>query len=300
MRTFIAIALAWLLAIAGPSSAQMTLTGAGSVKVPQVSGGCSQATAFLSRTSGLDTTHTSLYTTMICGMVADGDFASLDVIYILATQNSATALLNLTSSSFALTPQNSPTFTADQGYTGDGATSWLNTNWAPATNGVNYTLNSASFGAYILTNRTGASGNTSILGSFSSSFTDETFFRPNVDGAGTNFVSFNANTGVSIGAAVVTSQGSWIASRVSSSAVNLYRNGNITPLGTGTTASGTISLISMALLGINNNNGGVNSPSTDQLAAAFFGGALSAASQQRISNRINAYMSGLATPVNVY
>jgi hypothetical protein len=37
MRTFIAIALAWLLAIAGPSSAQMTLTGAGSVKAPQVS-----------------------------------------------------------------------------------------------------------------------------------------------------------------------------------------------------------------------------------------------------------------------
>lgn len=36
MRTFIAIALAWLLAIAGPSSAQMTLTGAGSVKAPQV------------------------------------------------------------------------------------------------------------------------------------------------------------------------------------------------------------------------------------------------------------------------
>jgi hypothetical protein len=32
MRTFIAITLAWLLAIAGPSSAQMTLTGAGSVK----------------------------------------------------------------------------------------------------------------------------------------------------------------------------------------------------------------------------------------------------------------------------
>lgn len=32
MRAFIAIALAWLLAIAGPSSAQMTLTGAGSTK----------------------------------------------------------------------------------------------------------------------------------------------------------------------------------------------------------------------------------------------------------------------------
>jgi hypothetical protein len=37
MRIFIAIALAWLLAIAGPSSAQMTLTGAGSVKAPQAS-----------------------------------------------------------------------------------------------------------------------------------------------------------------------------------------------------------------------------------------------------------------------
>ena len=38
------------------------------------------------------------------------------------------------------------------GFTGDGATSYLNLNWNPSTNGVNYSLNNACFGVYSRTN----------------------------------------------------------------------------------------------------------------------------------------------------
>jgi hypothetical protein len=46
---------------------------------------------------------------------------------------------------------NSPTFTANQGFKGNASTSYLNTNFNPATSGVQYTLNNASRFIYLKT-----------------------------------------------------------------------------------------------------------------------------------------------------
>src|SRR5262249_49915232 len=54
----------------------------------------------------------------------------------------------------SLTPVNSPTFTGQQGYTGDGSSSYLNTGYAAGINGVNFTQNSASWFIYIQTMET--------------------------------------------------------------------------------------------------------------------------------------------------
>src|SRR2546430_1348992 len=80
-------------------------------------GGGSHAAAFLARTSGLDGTHTTAYTDFINGLDTDSLFSKFDLIQIYATQDSTTALLNLVSTSFNATPLNSPTFTADRGFT---------------------------------------------------------------------------------------------------------------------------------------------------------------------------------------
>jgi hypothetical protein len=96
-------------------------------------GGCSQATAFLARTSGLDSTHTTAYTTLICGLVTDGVWARLDILYVFATQDSTTALLNLTSTTYSATAVSSPTFTADQGYLGNGTTSYVDLGFKAST-----------------------------------------------------------------------------------------------------------------------------------------------------------------------
>src|SRR5258706_16256620 len=79
---------------------------------------CASAAAFLARTSGLDATHTNAYINLICGLVSDGIFSKLDALYIFATQDSTTAMLNLISTSFtASTFSGTLTFTTDRGYT---------------------------------------------------------------------------------------------------------------------------------------------------------------------------------------
>ena len=77
------------------------------------------------------------------------DFAEFDRLYIHGLSNSVAARTSLANpTSTMITAVNTPTFTANQGYTGNGTTSYLDTNYNPSTGGVKFTLNNASFGAY--------------------------------------------------------------------------------------------------------------------------------------------------------
>ncbi len=121
---------------------------AGTSPVPRSGGGsgCSQATQFLNRVS-VDSTHQAAYTTMICGLVTDGVWSQLDLLYLLATQNSSAALTNLVNSTFSVSAVGSPSFTADVGYATSTAANYLNFGWA-GTNGPNWAQTSASFGGW--------------------------------------------------------------------------------------------------------------------------------------------------------
>src|SRR5215471_17837360 len=79
-----------------------------------------QASAFLARTSGLSTQERNAYINLINGLVSDGVWSLLDALYVMATNTTSTAALNLVSTSFSLVTHGSMTFTADVGYTGDG------------------------------------------------------------------------------------------------------------------------------------------------------------------------------------
>lgn len=88
-------------------------------------------------------------TTCIGSLKAAGVWSKLDLLYVLAAADSQAAGLNwLNPSTFALSAVSSPTFTTDRGYTGNGTSSYLDTGWDIATNGVTATLNSAHIGAY--------------------------------------------------------------------------------------------------------------------------------------------------------
>ena len=81
------------------------------------------------------------------------NFTEFDRLWIFGLSDSIaarTSLVNPTSK--MITEVNSPTFTASKGYTGNGSTSYLNTNYNPSTQGVKYTLNNASGLAYLSTN----------------------------------------------------------------------------------------------------------------------------------------------------
>src|SRR5574343_1234161 len=72
-----------------------------------------------------------------------------DVIYLLANETSEAGLKNLVKrSSDATIGAETVTFTADEGFAGDGVGGYINTNYNANSDGVNYTLNDASFGIY--------------------------------------------------------------------------------------------------------------------------------------------------------
>lgn len=286
-----------LLLAAAPASAQMMATGIGGGGFgASAGGGCTEATTFIARTSGLSGTESSAYTTMICGMVTDATWAKMDLLYIFATNTKTTANLNLKSTSFTITETGPNTFTADQGYVSALANN-LNTNWTPSVNGVNYTLNSAAVGVYDRTNRTSTdtSQQIGVEGTASASLVSLSVLNVFASGAqyDVNEQNFPAWTGAT------TAQGSWAANRTASNLVTLYRNGS----SVNSNSSPVQNVPNSAPLGIlcpNTNAGAVNTGacSSDQIAAAWVGGGLTATDIQNIMARINTYMT--AVGANVY
>lgn len=257
-------------------------------------GPCSQATTFLARTSGLSGTESTAYTAMICGMVTDGTWSLLDALYIFATNTTTTANLNLISTSFGLTKTGTVTFTADQGYTGNGTTGFLDTGFVPSIAGGNFQRNSASIGAYVLNNRlsganyaefgTDGTGNNTFDTAFLPWYTDNNSY-------------WDVNGNAATAAAAVTVRGSWIITRTGSTARARYLNG---AANTSSSASSTgLATLSVLILAEREGTSGAASAfSADQLSAAFVGGGLTATQAGQIAARINAYMTALG--INVY
>lgn len=89
--------------------------------------------------------------TMVLDMVTSGVWDKMDRIFIFAihTNVNGEALIDWKDpTSNYCTLVNDPQFTALEGFTGDGATQYIDSNFSPDLDGVNYTLNSASIAAY--------------------------------------------------------------------------------------------------------------------------------------------------------
>lgn len=106
-----------------------------------------ETTAFLARANAvtaLDTTHTNAYKALINGLVSDGIFAKLDILFVFATQSQGVSLLNLVNSTYSASVGASPNFTADRGFKGNSTSGTLiSTNYNPSTAGGHFTSSSA-------------------------------------------------------------------------------------------------------------------------------------------------------------
>ena len=71
-----------------------------------------------------------------------------DCEYILAGETAESSLKNLVKNAHHAVAVNSPVFTAFEGFTGDGISSYLDTNYNPNTEGFKLTLNDASIAIY--------------------------------------------------------------------------------------------------------------------------------------------------------
>lgn len=119
------------------------------IHVEPPTGDAAETTAFLARAVGLDTPHIDAYRNFINGLVTNNLFSTFDVIHMYATQNAATAVLNLVSTSYTAVPQGSPAFQADRGYSGvfGSSTVYVNTTFNPST-ALHLSQNSAAVGAW--------------------------------------------------------------------------------------------------------------------------------------------------------
>jgi len=189
-------------------------------------------------------------------------WAKLDVLWMLAAHDAQAGRLNWKApASFALTEVNSPTFTADRGYAGNGTTSYLDTGWAASTNGVQFQQNSASILAYNLST---AAGNGALIGLASGlgfnifpSFSGSVFHRV-------------ADTPESGGFATASKRGFHHGDRQSSTARTGYRNG--VSIG----SYGSVTSLARSASVFRTHSQAAGSFSSDQIAMIGLGGSLNA------------------------
>jgi len=94
---------------------------------------------------------------LMLDLKSSGAWVKLDTFAMFATDGSSNFALIDWKRLTTYTAINSPTFTSNGGFAGNGLTSYVSTNFNPATSGVNYTLNNASRSFWV-DNRTILSG----------------------------------------------------------------------------------------------------------------------------------------------
>lgn len=208
---------------------------------------------------------------------AAGIWTKLDVLYVLAAHDAQAARLNWKADAYSLTAVNSPTFTTDRGYAGDGATSYLDTGWDAATNSINYKQNDATIFAW---SRTAGQRNSYWVGTGASG---EIRIRPRTSG---DMLSYSVNSSGVVSLANTDGSGLLAVSRSSSTAMQSYRNG----AALGSAGAGTSVTLSSVDINIGRCNGGFNSA---ECAAFGLGAQLNATEHAALYAALNTYLTAV-------
>jgi hypothetical protein len=218
---------------------------------------------------------TLLIDDLITTLVDAGVWAKLDILYVLAAHDSQAALINwIDPAGVAGTAVNGPTFTADRGFAGDGATSYIDSGIRLDTLGGNYTQDSACMFVWSLTDA--ADDDYYDIGT-------GTQARLNARRT-TGSMLTRANDGTNSAVAVADSLGLSMWSRGASGSYDRYRNA--TSLGAASVAS----------IGLDNTNldvlrGGPGQYSARQIAVAGVGGYLDASEQGALHGALSDYLT---------
>jgi hypothetical protein len=194
----------------------------------------------------------TLQNQLVVDLKAGGVWSKLDTFAVFATDgNSNFALIDWKRLS-QYTAVNSPTFTTNVGFTGNGTSSYVNTNWNPFLQGVNYQLNNASIGAWRFNNIT--SGASRLMGAttdLSLREDNNTVHRVNsatnasvaLNGGGTGLRVLNRTNSLNIQMIVnnTLDQATQLSSSIPSSNLHLLSRGDL--------SSFSLSTISIALAG---------------------------------------------------
>jgi len=224
---------------------------------------------------------------MIAGMKKDGDWTKADRIAVVATETQAQAKVYLNSpNSTQVSEVNSPTFTAKQGYTGNGSSMYLNMNYNASTDGVQFTLNSGAIHSY---RRSANVQEQNFHGSNDAS--SRAIYLRERGTSNTTVGRINA-AAASVSGANTDGRGFFTAVRTASNANAVYKNGS--SLGTDTTASVVVPNVNNFCIAANN-NGAAFGYSAGQFS--FFAFTSGTVSFSNMYTRVQNYMTRIGAQV---
>lgn len=213
-----------------------------------------------------------------------GVWRHLDRLWLFAAENTPSALIDLVARSRA-TPVNDPAFETDRGYTGNGTSQSINTNFNASTAGGNFTLNDAGMGVWIVTPPR-VTGGFEIANNYSA----YSFFG--VNGMNASTMRWAVNSAKNIEPLVTNSYiatGWFHTLRMASNVDMLLRNGS--SLAISSQAAGALMNREHHVLSY----GAVSSFSDAQVGAAFIGGSL-ASTAPEFYTAMRTYMTTVGVP----
>lgn len=201
----------------------------------------------------------------------------LDGLYLFAAHTQQAALLNWRRDAANMTAVNSPTFTTDVGFTGDGATTYLSN---VSSDVVNMGPTNISISLWIKTRHTTGSWDLSMSGW-------EARIVTNNDSAGWRL---SESTGDSVTVSNVNQPGLYTTSRSSDVGSRIFKDGgriktNTLPYNVGGTYSTTTPIYIGAPAGTSSTDG--------QYSMASYGGAMTDGEAALFYNAINTYMDAV-------
>jgi len=207
----------------------------------------------------------------------------LDALYVLIAANAQASLINWKNPSLNATNVNAMVFTADNGYASS-ATRYLNSNFRPSIDGVNYVLNDASVGI-CLSSSTGSpyiTGTLSVLGNRAYLKLDNAGAPADQAMNGVNITPLNA-FGITTGM--------FHNQRNNNTTIEQFANG----VSVGTTTSNSNSLCPLAFFigGLNNIGSFTNGLAGQQITMWYAGGKLTAPQALALYTAYQAYLASL-------
>ena len=213
--------------------------------------------------------------TFVKALVDGSVWTKMDVLYLFAQENNnaGEALINWKNPgtyNATLSGTSVPTFASLEGFTGQGGNSIITTGWIPSSHASNYTLNSASIGAYLRIDQSNTIQVFSAAGDYSSYL---------VPRNGTSATAKLNCTNTQDFATVADSLGLFTISREDSSYVDIFKRGSF--VNDLTCASAGLPTAELTFIG----------SSTNQISFGFAGSKFSEAEVTIIYNAIQAYMT---------
>lgn len=217
----------------------------------------------------------------IAALTIAGVWQKLDMLQVYAADAQANALLNWISSSYNASVVNSPTFTADRGFTSvSGTSSYVASGYTPSS-GPKWGQNDHTFGRWM---RTGPGGAGMDFGAYETATLKSATIRSD---AGGNYAVGDSGTEQSVFA---NSIGSVVGVRSASGSFDIYKNGAFV---TNVSAVSRVGTTLEMFVGAYNLDGVAGTYSPNQIGAVWAGQALNSTEIAALHTALQNYMTGV-------